>query len=461
MTVDTLPSDAAARDSALNALRAMFGARLSTGEAIRRQHGKDESYHPVVAPDAVFFDESTEEVARAVAICADHKWPVIPFGVGTSLEGGVAALHGGLSIDLSAMNQVLEVNAEDLDVRVQAGVTRKQLNEYLRDTGLFFPIDPGADASLGGMCATRASGTNAVRYGTMRDNVLGFEAVLADGRVIRTGTRARKSSAGYDLTGLLVGSEGTLALVTQMTVRLHGQPEAVSAAICAFPTMDQAVNAVIATIQLGIPMARIEFVDPACAAAINAYSGASFQAVPHLLLEFHGSETGVQEDAQRFREIADDFGGSDFQWAAQAEDRKALWAMRHNAHFACLASRPGARALVTDICVPISRLAQAVEETRADLAQASIPGPIVGHVGDGNFHSVLLFDETNVAERDEARKQPGSARPRRKVCRADVASHEGRRRGASFQQRGGGTLACPSAAGGEVQRRGAAHSSGG
>ena len=393
-----------AYDAAHDELSSLLGNRLSRSKSDLDIHGRSETYFAPTPPDAVAYPDTTEEVSRIVRICAAHRCPVVAWGVGTSLEGHALAIMGGLCVDFSRMNRLLALHPEDMDAEVQPGMTREALNVELRATGLFFSVDPGANATLGGMAMTRASGTTAVRYGTMRDNVLGFEAVLADGRVIRTGTRARKSSAGYDLTGLLVGSEGTLALVTQMTVRLHGQPEAVSAAICAFPTMDQAVNAVIATIQLGIPMARIEFVDPACAAAINAYSGASFQAVPHLLLEFHGSETGVQEDAQRFREIADDFGGSDFQWAAQAEDRKALWAMRHNAHFACLASRPGARALVTDICVPSSRLAQAVEETRADLAQASIPGPIVGHVGDGNFHSVLLFDETNVAERDEARR---------------------------------------------------------
>ena len=393
-----------AYDAAHDELSSLLGNRLSRSKSDLDIHGRSETYFAPTPPDAVAYPDTTEEVSRIVRICAAHRCPVVAWGVGTSLEGHALAIMGGLCVDFSRMNRLLALHPEDMDAEVQPGMTREALNVELRATGLFFSVDPGANATLGGMAMTRASGTTAVRYGTMRDNVLGFEAVLADGRVIRTGTRARKSSAGYDLTGLLVGSEGTLALVTQMTVRLHGQPEAVSAAICAFPTMDQAVNAVIATIQLGIPMARIEFVDPACAAAINAYSGASFQAVPHLLLEFHGSETGVQEDAQRFPEIADDFGGSYFQWAAQAEDRKALWAMRHNAHFACLASRPGARALVTDICVPISRLAQAVEETRADLAQASIPGPIVGHVGDGNFHSVLLFDETNVAERDEARR---------------------------------------------------------
>jgi len=296
------------------------------------------------------------------------------------------------------MNRILAVNQADMDAVVQPGVTREALNTELRATGLFFSVDPGANATLGGMAMTRASGTTAVRYGTMRDNVLGFEAVLADGRVIKTGTRARKSSAGYDLTGLLVGSEGTLALVTQVTVQLAGQPEAISAAICCFPSMQAAVEAVIATIQMGIPMARIEFVDPDAAAAFNAYSGTTFPELPHLMVEFHGSEERVAEDAARFRDIADDYQGSAFRWATEAEERTALWAVRHNAHWAILASRPGARALVTDICVPISRLAEAVEETRADIAEAPIPGPIIGHVGDGNFHAELLFYEDRPEE---------------------------------------------------------------
>ncbi|MDF0600103.1 FAD-linked oxidase C-terminal domain-containing protein [Psychromarinibacter sp. C21-152] len=389
-------------DAALNELSSLLGNRLSRSKSDLDLHGRSESHFPLTPPDAVAYPDSTAEVAEIVKICGRHGCPVVPWGVGTSLEGHALAFTGGVSVDFTRMNRVLKVNQEDMDVAVQPGVTREALNEELRATGLFFSVDPGANATLGGMAMTRASGTTAVRYGTMRENVLALEVVLADGRVIRTGTRARKTSAGYDLTGLMVGSEGTLGLVTELTLRLQGQPEAVSSAVCAFPTMEDAVNAVIATIQMGIPMARIEFVDPATAAAFNAYAGASFQEVPHLMVEFHGSEGGVKEEAETFREVVADFGASDFEWAVKPEDRKALWTMRHNAHYACLASRPGARAIVTDICVPISKLAEAVEETRADIAGASIHGPIVGHVGDGNFHTVLLFDEDNPTERAEA-----------------------------------------------------------
>ncbi len=366
-------------------------------------HGRSESHLPLTPPNAVAYPETTAEVSEIVRICAQAGCPVVPWGVGTSLEGHALALTGGVCVDFSRMDRVLAIHHEDMDVVVQPGVTRAALENELRMTGMFFSVDPGANATLGGMAMTRASGTTAVRYGTMRDNVLAMEVVLADGRIIRTGTRARKSSAGYDLTGLMVGSEGTLGLVTELTLRLRGQPDAVSAAVCAFPTITNAVNAVITTVQMGIPMARIEFVDPAVAAAFNAYAGSSFQEVPHLMIEFHGTEQSVKEDAERFREVVDEFGGSDFQWATHQEDRTALWTMRHNAHYACLASRPGARAIVTDICVPISRLAEAVEETRADIAAASIPGPIVGHVGDGNFHSILLFHEDRPDEWEEAK----------------------------------------------------------
>lgn len=311
------------------------------------------------------------------------------------------AFSGGVTVDFSRMNKVLQVNAEDMDVVLQPGVTREALNLELRATGLFFPVDPGANASLGGMAMTRASGTTAVRYGTMRDNVLGLQVVLADGRVIRTGTRARKSSAGYDLTALMVGSEGTLGLVTELTLRLHGQPEAISAAVCAFPDMEAAVNAVTNTIQNGIPMARIEFVDTTMAKAFNLYAGADLPHAPHLLVEFHGSEASVAQDMKRFREITEDFGATGFGGATLPEDRTALWTMRHNAHYASQALRPEARVLVTDICVPISRLAEAVEETRADIAGASFPGTILGHVGDGNFHAELMFDDSSPQERAE------------------------------------------------------------
>ncbi|MDJ0826911.1 MAG: FAD-linked oxidase C-terminal domain-containing protein [Rhodobacter sp.] len=389
-------------DAALTELSTVLGNRLSRSKSDLALHGRSETYFPPTPPDAVAYPETTAEVSAVVQACARHGCPVVPWGVGTSLEGHALAVQGGVTVDFSRMDKVLQVNAEDMDVVVQPGVTREALNIELRATGLFFPVDPGANATLGGMAMTRASGTTAVRYGTMRDNVMGLEVVLADGRAIRTGTRARKSSSGYDLTGLMVGSEGTLGLVTELTLKLHGQPEAISAAVCAFPSMAAAVDAVIATIQLGVPMARIEFVDPATAAAVNAYAGSDLPELPHLMLEFHGSDASVAEDAARFREIADDYGGSGFDWATQVEDRTALWTMRHNAHYACLASRPGARTLVTDICVPISKLAEAVEETRTDIAAATIPGPILGHVGDGNFHAELLFYEDRPKERDEA-----------------------------------------------------------
>ena len=343
-------------------------------------------------PDAVAYPRSTEDVAQIVRICADHGCPVVPWGVGTSLEGHALAVRGGVTVDFSRMNKVLAVNAEDMDCVVQPGVTRRALAQDLRATGLFFSVDPGADATLGGMAATRASGTTAVRYGTMRDNVMGLEVVLADGRVIRTGGRARKSSAGYDLTALFLGSEGTLGLITELTLKLHGQPEAVSAAVCSFPDIDSAVNAVIATIQMGIPMARIEFVDGDSAAAFNAYSGSDFPTTPHLMIEFHGSDTSAAEDAERFGEIAGEFGAGDFQWATTTEDRNRLWRIRHDAAYAIMAGQPGKRLLSTDVCVPISKLAEAVTETQADIAEKGLYGPLLGHVGDGNFHATLAID---------------------------------------------------------------------
>ncbi len=382
----------------VEALRTGLGDRLSTVPAIRERHGKDESYHPAMAPDAVAFAESTEEVAEIVKLCAAHGVPVIPFGTGTSLEGGVAALEGGISIDLTGMNQVLRVSAEDLDCTVQAGVTRKQLNEYLRDTGLFFPIDPGADASIGGMTATRASGTNAVRYGTMRDAVLGLTVVMADGRIVRTGTRARKSAAGYDLTRLMVGSEGTLGVITEVTLRLHGIPEAISAAVCPFPSVADAVNTVIATIQSGIPVARIELLDAVQMEACNRYSKLDYAVSPTLFFEFHGTERGVEEQAEQVGAIAGEFGGSDFRWATRSEDRSRLWQARHDAYYAALALRPGAQGMTTDVCVPISRLADCIEETRADNEKAGVLAPMVGHVGDGNFHLVYVIDADNPDE---------------------------------------------------------------
>jgi len=379
-------------------LAQVLGDRITTSKSERDAHGQNETWFPHLPPDAVAYPESTAEVAEIVRACARHGCPVVGWGAGTSLEGHALAARGGVTVDFRRMNRVLDVTPEDMDCTVQPGITREALNTELRATGLFFPVDPGADASIGGMAATRASGTTAVRYGTMRDNVLGLEAVLADGRIIRTGSRARKSAAGYDLTGLLVGSEGTLGLITALRLRLAGQPEAVSAAISAFDTIGAAVETVIATIQTGIPMARIEFVDEATAAVFNAQSGAGMPEKPHLMVEFHGSEAGVAEQAARFGEIVAEMGGSDFRWSTRPEERSALWRMRHNAYWAIVNSRPGATALVTDLCVPISRLAEAVEETRTDIAAGPIPGPILGHVGDGNFHAILLVKKGDAEE---------------------------------------------------------------
>ena len=377
-------------DAAVTELAALLGARLNRSESDRTLHGASETHFADAPPDAVAYPETTEEVSQIVAICARHGCPVIGWGAGSSLEGHALAIRGGVTVDFSRMTRVIEVAPEDMTIRIQPGLTREALNQELRATGLFFPVDPGANATLGGMAATRASGTTAVRYGTMRDNVLALEVVLADGRIIRTGSAAPKSSAGYDLTALFVGSEGTLGLITELTLRLHGQPEAVSAAVCAFPTFGAALDAVIATIQSGIPMARIEFVDAASAAAFNAASGGTLAEAPHLMVEFHGSDAGVAEQAERFGEIVADMGGAGFQWATRPEDRTALWKMRHNAFYSCKAQHPDAEAVVTDVCVPISRLAQAVEETVADIGASGIAGPIVGHVGDGNFHALLL-----------------------------------------------------------------------
>ena len=383
---------------AIAALSTAMGDALSLAKSDLDLHGRSETYFDTTPPDAVAYPTSTEQVAEILRICAAENCPVVGWGAGTSLEGHALAVRGGVVVDFSKMTQLIQVNHADMDCVVQPGITREALNEELRATGLMFPVDPGANASVGGMAATRASGTTAVRYGTMRDNVLGLQVVLADGRVIRTGTRARKSSAGYDLTGLFVGSEGTLGLITELTLKLHGQPEAVSAAVCGFTDMDAAVAAVIDTIQMGIPMARIEFLDAASVAAVNAYAGMGFAEMPHLLVEFHGSDAGVAEQAQSFGAVVADHGGQGFEWATKAEDRNALWTMRHNAYYAVLASRPGAKGVVTDICVPISRLAEAVEATRADIAASPIPGPILGHVGDGNFHAILLVDPNAPAE---------------------------------------------------------------
>ncbi|MDH5797338.1 MAG: FAD-binding protein [Paracoccaceae bacterium] len=388
---------------ALSELTTLLGNRLSRSKSDLDAHGQSETHFRPMPPDAVAYPETTEEVAEIVKICARHGCPVIGWGAGTALEGHGLALRGGVTVDFQKMARILEVNAQDMDVRVQPGITRQDLNTQLRDTGLFFPIDPGANASLGGMASTRASGTTAVRYGTMRDNVLGLTVVLADGRIIHTGTRARKSAAGYDLTGLFVGAEGTLGLITELTLRLHGQPEAVSAAVCAFDDMDAAVDAVTATIQMGVPMARIEFVDEMSAEAVNKYSGMAFPLKPHLLVEFHGSPVATAEDAKRFGEIVEEFGGADFQWATRQEDRNQLWDMRHKAYWAILALRPGSTAIVTDICVPISRLAEAVKETQAEIAASIIDGPILGHVGDGNFHAILLVDRAKPEEMQAAK----------------------------------------------------------
>ena len=379
-------------EALLEALRGLFEDRLSCAQAMRDHHGRDESSYDPMPPDAVVFARSTEEVAAAVKLCGSHQVPIIPYGAGTSLEGHVLALHGGVSIDLSQMNQVLAVHSQDLTATVQAGVTRKQLNQEIKDTGLFFPIDPGADASLGGMAATRASGTNAVRYGSMRENTLALTVVTADGRIIKTGTRARKSSAGYDLTRIFVGSEGTLGIITEVTVRLYPQPEAVSAAVCSFPSTGDAVSCVIQTIQMGVPVARVEFLDENGVRSINAYDKLNLPQQPLLLFEFHGSATGVEEQAQTVQQIAAEHHATGFEWATRPEDRSRLWTARHNAYFALLQMRPGARAITTDCCVPISRLAECILDTKADCEKNAMTYSIVGHVGDGNFHVLMMID---------------------------------------------------------------------
>ena len=389
---------------AIEVLKQRFGDRLSTAVSVREQHGHDESYHPTEPPDAVLFARSTEEVVAAVEICNEYAVPIIPFGTGTSLEGHVAARKGGLTIDLRQMNQVLRVSPDDLDCTVQAGVTRMELNAYLRDTGLFFPIDPGADASLGGMAATRASGTNAVRYGTMRENVLALTVVTADGKVVKTANRARKSSAGYDLTRLFVGSEGTLGIITEVTLRLYGIPEAISAAICTFPTVTAAVDTVIQIIQAGIPVARIELLDELSIEAVNAYSKMSLKVAPTLFFEFHGTAASVREQAEMAAGFAEEHGGAGFEWTENQEARNKLWAARHTAFYAGLATRPGSKGWATDVCVPISRLAEAIGETKKDLAGATMPVAIVGHVGDGNFHLCFVLDPNKPEEFAQAER---------------------------------------------------------
>ncbi len=390
--------DPKAIEAVVRALAQTFGNRLVTSQAVREQHGNTTTWIANQPPDAVVFPQTAADVQEIVRICAAHHVPVIPFGTGTSLEGHVNAPFGGVSIDFRDMNRVLAVHGEDLDCVVEPGVTRKALNEYLHDQGLFFPIDPGADASLGGMAATRCSGTNAVRYGTMKDNVLALKVVLANGELITTARRAKKTSAGYDLTRLIIGSEGTLGVITELTLKLAGIPEAIASGVCPFPTVEACCNAAILTIQSGIPVARIELLDALQVKACNAYSKLSLPETPMLFVEFHGSEAGVAEQSQRFGEIAGDLGGGPFEWATRPEDRSKLWQARHDAYWSGRALRPGAAAVATDVCVPISRLAQCVVETQRDIAESRLIAPILGHVGDGNFHLTMLVD---LADADE------------------------------------------------------------
>jgi D-lactate dehydrogenase (cytochrome) len=385
------------------AARALLGERLATAQALREQHSRGEDTTTPTLPDAVAFPESTAEVSALVALCAQHGMPVVPFGAGTSLEGHVNPVRGGLSIDLSRMNKVLEVSASDMDCLIEPGVTRQQLNEYLRDQGLFFPVDPGSHCTIGGMCATRASGTNAVRYGTIKENVLGLEVVLADGRVINTGSRARKAANGYDLTRLMIGSEGTLGIITKVRLRLHGIPEAMSAAVCSFPTLKGAVDTAIATLQCGIPVARMELLDEVQMAACISYSKLEgYAATPHLFFEFHGTEASTREQAELVEGIARDNGGAGFQWAQDAAQRNQLWQARHNAYYAALKLQKGSRSFTTDVCVPISRLDEALLGAKADIEASGLTAPICGHVGDGNFHACILVDPNDQAAMERA-----------------------------------------------------------
>ena len=394
-------------NNVLAILKEQLGERLMVSAAIREQHAQGESWHAPYPPEAVVFPDNTAEVAMIVRTCADAGVPIIPYGAGTSIEGHLGAVEGGISIDMSRMDQVLAVHEEDLDCRVQAGVTRKQLNEHLRSSGLFFPIDPGADATLGGMAATRASGTNAVRYGTMRENVLSLTVVLASGKIITTAQRARKSSAGYDLTRLMVGSEGTLGIITEVGVRLYGMPEAMSAAIVNFPSVAKAVSAVIDIIRMGVPVARIELLDDYSLYAINRYSKTNFPEKDTLFLEFHGTETGVKEQAEIVADITQEHGGGDFDWVTREEDRNKMWAARHTAYYAALALKPGCKGWSTDVCVPISKLAECIAETKKDLEATFFKAPIIGHVGDGNFHMLWMMEEGNQAHIDEATRLNG------------------------------------------------------
>jgi D-lactate dehydrogenase (cytochrome) len=385
-------------EAATAALAAKFGNRLVTSLAVRQQHANVLTWIENQPPDAVVFPQSADDVRDAVRICVQHRVPVIPYGTGTSLEGHINAPQGGVCLDFRDMNRVLAVHAEDLDCVVEPGVTRKQLNEHLRDQGLFFAIDPGADASIGGMASTRASGTNAVRYGTMKDNVISLKVVLADGETITTGRRAKKSAAGYDLTRLFVGAEGTLGVITEVTVKLHGIPEQIAGGVCPFPSVEAACQATIATIQSGIPVARIELLDALQVKAANAYSKLGLPETPMLFLEFHGTAASVKEQSERFGEISADLGGGPFRWTANAEERTKLWQARHDAYWACVGLRPGAKAFATDVCVPLSRLAECVTETQRDIADNKLIAPIVGHVGDGNFHVSVLLDMDDPAE---------------------------------------------------------------
>jgi len=390
--------------SVAESLNAVFGPRASVARSVLDGHGGSEAYHAPAPPDVVVFPETTEEVRRVVEICAKMDMPMVAFGAGTSLEGNTAAIHGGVCLDFSRMNKVVAVHGDDLDVVVQPGITRKQLNAHLRDTGLFFPIDPGADASIGGMSSTRASGTMAVRYGTMKDNVLALQVVLADGRVIRTGKRARKSAAGYDLTRLFVGAEGTLGIITEATLKLHPWPEAISSAVCSFDRLDDAVSTAINVTQAGIPVARMELLDDTMMRGVNAYSKLSYREAPTLFFEFHGTDAWVKQQADLTQEIAADHRGQGFQWATAPEDRSRLWHARDNTLYAGLGLRPGAQAMITDVCVPVSHLAACVLETKKDLSTAELIAPIVGHVGDGNFHVLILIDRGNPEEMARAKE---------------------------------------------------------
>jgi D-lactate dehydrogenase (cytochrome) len=385
-------------ETAVVRLNEIIGARATIARGVLDDHGRSEAYHASRPPDVVVFPETTQEVAEIVKLCGELGMPVVPFGAGTSLEGNAASVAGGVCIDFARMNRVLRVHDKDLDVVVQPGITRKQLNAHLRDTGLFFPIDPGADASIGGMTSTRASGTMAVRYGTMKDNVLALEVVLPDGRVIRTSQRARKSSAGYDLTRLLVGSEGTLGVITEITLKLHPWPQAISSAVCSFGRLDQAIDAAIEVIQSGIPVARMELLDEVMMRGINGYSKLGYREAPTLFFEFHGTEASVAEQAELAEAIATEHDGQGFQWARAAEDRTKLWHARDNTLYAGLSLKPGAKAMITDVCVPISRLTECLTETRRDIDANGLIAPVVGHVGDGNFHLLILIDQDNADE---------------------------------------------------------------